>query len=213
MNESRVPDALRDHLVPIDSVKPWPDNPRRGDTGALAESLHANGQYRPAVVQAATGRICAGNHMWLAAKNLGWSHIAAIHVDLTDEEAKRILVADNRIGELGGYDERLLAGVLGELATTDLALEGTGYDQDALEDLVAMVEAPADLNSLEQRYGPWEPTPAPGDTASGSGETPQWTVISIACPPDVKARFDQVFNALPGQPHERLAAILQKAGA
>ena len=55
----------------IDTLLPFPNNPRRGNVKKLRESLEANGQYKPIVVQASTRYILAGNHLWQAAKELG----------------------------------------------------------------------------------------------------------------------------------------------
>ena len=49
------------------------------------------------------------------------------------DHAARIVAADNRTADLGGYDERLLAELLGDLP--DLA--GTGYTEDDLHRLVS----------------------------------------------------------------------------
>ena len=38
-------------LVPIASLAPYGDNPRRGDVAAIRASLRENGQYRPLVVR------------------------------------------------------------------------------------------------------------------------------------------------------------------
>jgi hypothetical protein len=208
----KVAQPLRDLIVPIDSLKPWPGNPRQGDIDAMAASLKTNGQYRPAVVQKSSGQICAGNHMWLAAKDeLRWDGIAAVVVDLTDEQAKRILAADNGVGEKGTFNEFLLAELLTDLSGTDLGLAGTGYDPADLEDLANMISAPATLDELHGEHGTWDDTGdvTPSDSAK-SAETPGgWPAVSIACPPKLKARFDRAFNALDGEPWERLEIILE----
>jgi len=122
--------------VPIDTVQTHPQNVRQGDVGAIAESLSLHGQYRPIVVQKSTGYILAGNHTWKAAKSLGWTKIAVTVVDVDDEQAKRILLVDNRANDLATYDDNSLAEILKELASTETALEGTGFDGDDLDDLL-----------------------------------------------------------------------------
>lgn len=207
---------LAAHSVPIDDLTPWPANPRRGDLDAMAESLTTNGQFRLAVVQDSTGYIVAGNHMWHAAKQLGWTHIAAVRLDLDDNDAKRILAADNRVGDRGAYDEAALVELLSELAGTDTGLAGTGYDTDDLDDLAEMLAAPDDLNKLEDQHGTWNGPggrPRGEDGGRDAGADPQWPTVVIACPPPVKERFDTVFDAIPGLPHERLATLLDRAEA
>ncbi|PVD04471.1 ParB N-terminal domain-containing protein [Streptomyces sp. CS014] len=127
--------------VDITSVTTHPENARLGDINAIAESLRINGQFRPLVVDAATGHVLAGNHTLRAARDvLGWQEIGISRINVRDEEhARRILLADNRIGELGGYDDAALAELLNALAEGS-GLEGTGYDDGALEELLLRLE-------------------------------------------------------------------------
>jgi hypothetical protein len=134
---ARIPESLLPLAVPIDDLTGYHRNPRTGDVDAIAESLRVNGQYKAIVVNRGThtGRpneILAGNHTWAAAKQLGWEEIAATWVDVTEEDAARIVVVDNRTSDLAGYDSELLADILEELPD----LEGTGYDQDTLDKLL-----------------------------------------------------------------------------
>lgn len=119
----------------IDTLLPFPNNPRRGNVKKLKESLEANGQYKPIVVQASTRYILAGNHLWQAAKELGWSTVNIVEVDVNNTQAKKIVASDNRLGELGSYDEQELLDLL-----QDISLEGTGYDTQDIDDLLALLE-------------------------------------------------------------------------
>lgn len=116
--------------LPIDQLKPRKGNPRRGDIDAIAESLERNGQFRPVVVNKPTGEILAGNHTYAAAKRLGWTHIAATFVDVDEDQAARIVLADNRTADLGDYDDTLLLDMLKDL---DGDFLGTGYTQDDVD--------------------------------------------------------------------------------
>ncbi len=118
--------------VPTDSLIPHPDNPRRGNVEAIKESLERNGQYRPIVANRSTREVLAGNHTLRAAVELGWAAIAATFVDVDPEQAKRILLGDNRTNDLAGYDTQELVDLLSELDD----LEGTGYDDAALGELL-----------------------------------------------------------------------------
>ena len=143
---------LDTQTVDIDSVQPHPKNVRQGDIGAISESLKAHGQYRAIVVQRSTGQILAGNHTWKAAKALGWSHISAHFIDCDDEQAMRILLADNRANDLATYDESALAVVLAELNATDLGLAGTLFDGDALDDVIKDITDDGLPISFESKY-------------------------------------------------------------
>jgi ParB-like chromosome segregation protein Spo0J len=117
--------------VAIDDLKPHPDNPRRGNVEMIQTSLLAHGQYRPVVAQKATGYILAGNHTWRACKALGWASVAVTWLDVDDETAKRVLIADNRTSDLANYDNASLASLLRSLPN----LDATGFDRYDLDDL------------------------------------------------------------------------------
>ena len=127
--------------VPIGSLKEFPGNPRRGDIPAIAASLEEFGQQGPVIVQKSSGYIVAGNHMWLAAKQLGWKEIAAAVIDVDDETAKSYLLADNRLSDLAVYDTRALYALLRQLADED-ALAGTGFTANEMAALMVTLPVP-----------------------------------------------------------------------
>lgn len=134
---------LRPLLVRIDSLEPWPDNPRKGDVDSVRESLRVLGQRKPIVVQGTT--IVAGHHLVRAAAELDWTHVAAGDGEFEDEEhARKFLIADNRTSELGRTDDRLLAAQLDALRS----YEGVGYTDTDREELAER------LASLRQPTGP-----------------------------------------------------------
>ena len=132
--------------VSVDTLNPYEGNPRKSNIELLKESLLAHGQYKPIVAQKNTNVILAGNHIWRAVKELGWSNIDVVFVDVDDERAKKIVLADNRISELGSYDEELL---LELLQSVDLA--GTGYTTLDIDDLLAFIEEQPKPNSVPTR--------------------------------------------------------------
>jgi DNA modification methylase len=121
---------------PIGDFRTHERNVRQGDIGAICTSLEAHGQYRPIVVHKETNQILAGNHTFLSAQALGWDKIAVTFVDCDEEQAMRILLADNRSNDLATYDDSALMLMLQELATTDIGLIGTLYDGDDLDALI-----------------------------------------------------------------------------
>lgn len=126
----------RIELVDIDSIHPHPRNPREGDVGAVVESFRSHGFFGTLVCQASTRTILVGNHRWKAAKAIGSiPKVPVAWVDCDDEEALRILLVDNRTSDLASYDNPALADLLKELLPTEMSLDGTGYDLDALDDL------------------------------------------------------------------------------
>ena len=126
----------------LDAVQPHPRNPRQGDVGAIHQSIEANGFYGHIVAQRSSGHILAGNHRWIAAKQAGAKRIPVTWVDVDDDHALRILLADNRTNDLASYDDTSLAQLLVEIQEATGGLAGTGYDGDDLDDLLASLELP-----------------------------------------------------------------------
>lgn len=121
--------------VPLSKLKTFPGNPKRGDVQAIKSSLRANGQFRAIVVRRKGMHVLAGNHTFMAARELGWDTMLCHIVTCTDAEARRIVAADNGTNK-GVYDDSALAELLGQISE-DGGLEGTGYDADFLADLIA----------------------------------------------------------------------------
>jgi ParB-like chromosome segregation protein Spo0J len=132
--------VVRTELVPIDSVTPHPNNPRRGDVARIERSLRAHGQYQDIVVHQETGQILVGNHRWRVAKDkLGWTHISAKFVSCSDAKAREILAMDNRSSDDGRYDDHELRALL-EMIEADGDILAAGYDTEDLDDLLARLE-------------------------------------------------------------------------
>lgn len=128
-------------LVPIDELAPFPGNPRQGDVGALSVSLLRFGVVAPARVQRSSGYIVAGNHTWKAGRALGAAYWPSVDLDVDDREARAFLVADNRLHDLGTYDERALAAILADLASND-GLTGVGFDGEDVDELLRRLADP-----------------------------------------------------------------------
>lgn len=150
--------------VEINTLKEYPNNARIGNTVAISESLKTNGQYRPIVVRKETNEILAGNHTWKAAKVLNWKTIKVTYVEnITDEQATKIVLADNRYNEIGGYDSKKLV----ELLTSIEDLTGTGYDAEYMIELEKSLlpDAPIQLTDPEET-----PEPEPEKVTSKMGD-------------------------------------------
>lgn len=139
--------------VDIDTIHPMRGNARKGDVERVARSLDRFKQRKP-VVARTDGTIEAGHHVHAAAVSLGWTQIAVVFVEESDEEAKAFNVADNRLGDLGQYDHALLLDQLEDLQQYDQELlEITGYDDDDVAALRALVgeepPAPREGNDMD----------------------------------------------------------------
>ena len=143
-------------------------NPRRGDVDAIAASLKENGQFKPIVVNVGThtGRpneVLAGNHTLMAFRQLReqnpfdayYSGIKAHILDVDDDMANRIVLADNQTHELGeGTDDEVVYELLSKIGTT-----GTGYED-------------TDLDALEAALGKQSSDPDPDDDDDGKPDLP-----------------------------------------
>lgn len=129
------------HELPVGDLALLPGNPRQGDIGAVAESMRTNGVYQPIIVNKGThtGRpmeVIAGNHRAQAAQSLGHETIPTVLLDVDDDQAHRIAVADNRTSDLATYDDEALLAMLRSLD----GLDGTGFDDDDLDSLAASLD-------------------------------------------------------------------------
>jgi DNA modification methylase len=128
---------LRALALPIASLTVDPANARTHDEKNLAAikgSLSRFGQRLPLVVQKQGMIVRAGNGRVMAAKALGWTHIACVVVDESEVEATAYAIADNRTSELAEWDDDALAKLLESLP--DDALAATGFSDTDLKDLL-----------------------------------------------------------------------------
>lgn len=154
---------LNKAAVPIDTIQPHPSNVRHGDIGAICQSLETHGQYQSITVQLSTGNIIRGNHTWHAMKQLSWDKCAVQYIDVTDDQALRIMLVDNRTSDLATNNEQDLADLLTQLALTDDQLTGTGFDGDDLDVLLADLGRDGSAREGELIEPPETPTTKLGD--------------------------------------------------
>jgi ParB-like chromosome segregation protein Spo0J len=85
---------------------------------------------------------------------------------LTDEQRKAYRIGDNKLTELGAWDEALLAGELQELLAEDVDLSMLGFSDAELDRLLAFdgsVEAAAGDEGEDIPEAPVDPVSRPGD--------------------------------------------------
>jgi ParB-like chromosome segregation protein Spo0J len=131
----------RYRVVPVADLKPHPRNPRRGNVGAIRESIRANDFYGAVIVQRSTGYVIAGRHRYEAAVEEEAAKLPVIDLDVDDETALRILLADNRTSDVAGYDEESLLALLRDVGASAATLEGTGWTFDDFQALEAELAA------------------------------------------------------------------------
>ena len=141
--------------IPLDELIRWPRNPKQHDLGVIHKSMERFGFTSPVLVDENSGRLVAGHgrlDTLMQKMNAGEDPPARIIKNgkmwkipvvrglsfESEQEAEAYLLADNRLVELGGWDELQLAEVLSDLARDGRELlEGTGYDGDDLDRLLS----------------------------------------------------------------------------
>jgi len=112
----------------------------------IAASIQAFGFVSPLLVDAA-GEIIAGHGRLAAAKRLGLAHLPIVRIEHLDDAQRRALrIADNKLAELAGWDEALLALEFKSLVDLDLTLDLsfdltiTGFAAPEIDRLVSQGE-------------------------------------------------------------------------
>lgn len=181
-----------DPAIPLDQLHEHPKNYNQGADEALAASLDAHGFYGAVMVQKSTGLIIAGNSRYRGAARKGAATIPGFRLDIGDDEAEGILANDNLFGKLAVFDETALVALLSGYKDRTGSLTGTGYGEDELADMIALLRPPG-LDEL------------PGDDQPGDG----WPSVTIRAPHTVIAAWnDLVKNSYDGNAAVAFAALL-----
>jgi DNA modification methylase len=126
---------------PINTLRPNSRNPRthtKKQVAQLAASYEEFGWTVPILLDA-EDRVIAGHGRLEAAKLLALDEVPTICLDhLTAVQARAYALADNRLAELAGWDDELLALELGELAELDLDFDITitGFEMPEIDLLI-----------------------------------------------------------------------------
>ncbi|GHG35719.1 hypothetical protein GCM10017784_32190 [Deinococcus indicus] len=210
--QAPVASTLRIEYLPLADLTRWPGNPKEHADGAIAASISRFGFRDPLAIDETTGRLIAGHGrlsvlerahasgqpapqfvqvredgMWLIPVTRGGSFA-------DESEASAYLIAHNRTSELGGWNEDLLAGMLGSLDDSLRAVAGFDLDQFVAETTAAAaaVQLPPSefLNDLITPLAPVAPFPAAAapaglpqvQTPGGQAADPAATVAAPSAP-------------------------------
>lgn len=119
----------------LDELIPYENNPRKNDDAvdAVALSISSFG-FRVPIVIDKNNVIIAGHTRLKAARKLGLTTVPCVRADdLTDDQVRAFRLADNKVGELAGWDFEKLEQEL-ESIVIDMELFGfaqENYDIDA----------------------------------------------------------------------------------
>ncbi|MBU2763797.1 site-specific DNA-methyltransferase [Acidithiobacillus caldus] len=153
---------------PVDKLLPYARNARQHSDEQIAQiaaSIAEFGFVNPCLV-GADGVLVAGHGRLAAARKLGLPTVPVVVLDhLTPTQRRALVLADNRLAELSTWDNDLLRVELDALQGDGFDLDLTGFDADALADLLAG-EEPEHEGHIEDDAVPEmpeEPVSKPGD--------------------------------------------------
>lgn len=159
-----------------DSIQHWPTaklvpyarNARahsEAQVAQIAASIAEFGFTNP-ILAGSDGVIVAGHGRLAAAQKLGLQSVPVVVLDhLTPTQRRALVIADNRIAENATWDNELLRIELADLQGAGFDIDLTGFDADALADLLAG-EEPDNAGQTDEDAVPdvgEEPISRPGD--------------------------------------------------
>ena len=154
---------------PTAKLLPYARNARthsHDQVAQIAASIAEFGFTNP-ILAGSDGVIVAGHGRLAAAQKLGLEVVPVVVLDhLTPTQRRALVIADNRIAENAGWDDAMLRIEIATLQDDDFDLSLTGFDADALAELMA------------------------GDEPDGEGETnddavPEMCEMPVSRPGDV----------------------------
>ncbi len=125
---------------PTAKLVPYARNARThsdAQVAQIAASIAEFGFTNP-ILAGSDGVIVAGHGRLAAAQKLGLDAVPVVVLDhLTPTQRRALVIADNRIAENAGWDDELLRVELEALQVEGFDLDLTGFDADALAELLA----------------------------------------------------------------------------
>src|SRR6266849_8417184 len=151
---------------PVEKLIPYGRNARMHSdeqVAQIAASILQFGWTNPILV-GADCVVIAGHARLAAARKLGMSEVPVIVLDhLSETQRRALIIADNRLAELAGWDEELLRSELQELEKLDFDLETIGFSDEELRTMLEDGEKPQQDVADEVPNPPAEPVTRPGD--------------------------------------------------
>ena len=137
---------------PTNKLVPYARNARthsEDQVAQIAASIVEFGFTNP-ILAGSDGVIVAGHGRLAAAQKLGLDTVPVVVLDhLTPTQRRALIIADNRIAENAGWDDAMLRIELQSLQEDGFNLDITGFDADALAEIMAGEETTVDGNTDE----------------------------------------------------------------
>ena len=138
---------------PPGELVPWDVNPRRNDASvaSVARSIESFGFGSPIVARLEDRRVISGHTRLKAALQLGLELVPVRFLDVSEEVADRLAIADNRIGETADWDADRLSVLLKEIRADGFDLSTLGFSGNELARLIAPPTLPPTLDPSAAR--------------------------------------------------------------
>lgn len=165
--------------MPINDLTPWDDNPRDNAAAIpeVAKSIKRFGFASPIIARPIEGggfEIIAGHTRHQAALSLGLDRVPVRVMDLDPTDAKLLALADNKAGEIATWSDGL-GDILRELEKDGIDLDGLGFGDDELGELLAPL--PIEPDGTEDDV----PEVEEGEPDSKAGEVYELGPHRLAC--------------------------------
>jgi DNA modification methylase len=140
--QTRITPAManRIEIWPVDRLVPYARNARTHSpeqVAQIAASIIEFGFNAPILVDSNAG-IVAGHGRMLAARKLGLKEVPVVVLDhLSDTQRRAYILADNKLAENAGWDEKMLTAELADLERDGLDLKLVGFSDRELDVLLA----------------------------------------------------------------------------
>ena len=149
--------------VEIEKLKPYKNNARTHSDEQIekiAKSMKEFGFINPVLVDGNLN-VIAGHGRILGAKKLGMKEVPCLFIeDLTEEQKRAYIIADNRLAEDAGWDKELLKIELEDLKNMNFDITLTGFE---LEDFDFSMDETEVIEDEFDETIPEEPTSKKGE--------------------------------------------------
>ena len=147
--------------ININKLSAWKDNPRLNESAieAVMKSISKFGFGAPILARKENMMIIAGHSRFEAAKRLEMDKVPVRILDLTDENAKMLAIADNKISELSFWDSNKLDSLINEMSSDGFDLDGLGFTQLELDSILNVLDDDQYINPESDWEKEWTGMP------------------------------------------------------
>lgn len=138
--------------MPAGEIHPWPKNPRKITERAVtkvAALIKQFGFSNPILVRLANGEIIGGHTRYRAALKLGMASVPVRYMDLSEEDAHALAIADNRSGEETEWDDKLLAEQIRGMRKGGREVASLAFDDDEIDAILKRASEPDHIDGLD----------------------------------------------------------------